>query len=169
MTKRLVSVVLGVLVCGCSSAPGIREYSWRAEKRVGGEFSVCLSDPIVDKTTEGSSVQAELSRLLPIALAEQRIRLVPESAEVLYVIDVQATERECGAGLKTIRSATLELWVRPKDETRAFSSKVPPLAAARVLYSGEESISSSLHLDRLISRATSLMARKLRSVHENAE
>lgn len=147
--------------CSTLSFAFAEKDSWSSGPAPAGELSVALADPAVDKSTDAASIEAEIARVLPLLLSDAGIRLRPRGGSARYLLDVRAVEREYSSGWKTVRSTSVELWLREADGSAAFALRAPPLAASRVAYSGDASLSSSSHLYRLLAAGTRLLADEL--------
>ena len=176
-SKLLAAALLWILAaaaasilasCSTISFAFAEKDSWRSGPAPSGELSVALADPVVDKSTDAASIEAEIARVLPLLLSDAGIRLRPRGGSARYLLDVRAVEREYSSGWKTRRSTSVELWVREADGSAAFALRAPPLAASRVAYSGDESLSSSSHLYRLLAAGTRLLAGEMEAGLEPA-
>ncbi|GAB1482968.1 hypothetical protein MASR2M78_17840 [Treponema sp.] len=111
--------------------------------------SVALSEPIVERQTQGYSIKAEISRMAPLLFLDKGIRLLPPEADGEYQIDIYASEREYEVGLTMRHSTLVDICLRRRDGTTF-------LLASRSQSSG--SLASSSELYRLLESAIGKLA-----------
>jgi hypothetical protein len=164
LSLTLGSLLLGsLLLASCASLPpgtggGNSWYSPAAGTLRGG---VEIAEVRVDKQTGWLSIEEEIRDLAPLLFLEAGFGgpgSVPAGAP-RYRADIQLREREHTLGWKTMRSLSVELRLRPLPEAGASppAGKADeaslPLAAGRVIRSGNGSLSSSAVLSRMLDRA----------------
>jgi hypothetical protein len=112
-----------------------------------------------DKAGGWSSVEDEAAALLPLLFLEQRLKAVGEEADADYVAEISLREREFSRGWKSRTSLAVELRLWPA-KAGGREAQVP-LAAGQVLLQGEDSLSSSNTLGRLLRKAVEQSVRAL--------
>jgi hypothetical protein len=108
-----------------------------------------------DRSGGWDSVEKEAAALAPLYFWNYGCRVVAAGEKAAYTAGIQIREREFNLGWKTKRSLAVEVCIW--DYNDASENKVQyqnlPLAAGRVTALGDRSFSSSVTLDRLLSKA----------------
>jgi hypothetical protein len=151
---KICVLLLAYSLClagACSSFSKSRSWSALNEDEIAGTVRVAAVK--ADKAGGWSSVENEAAVLLPLLFLEQRLKAVGEGENADYVAELSLREREFSRGWKSRTSLAVELrlW---SAQARAGGGEAPvPLAAGQVLLQGENSLSSSKTLGRLLRKA----------------
>jgi hypothetical protein len=145
---------LTCLLClagGCSSFTRSRSWLAPGEQDIAG--TVWVAAVRTDKAGGWSSVENEAAGLLPLLFLEHRMKAVGKEAEADYIAELSLREREFHRGWERRSSLSVELRLWPARSAAGEWETALPLAAARILLQGDESLSSSETLDRLLRQA----------------
>jgi hypothetical protein len=106
-----------------------------------------------DKVGGWSSVESEATGLLPLLFLERRMKAVGKEEEADYIAELSLREREFHRGWERRSSLSVELRLWSARTAAGEWETALPLAAGRILVQGDESLSSSRTLDRLLRKA----------------
>jgi hypothetical protein len=149
-TKICVLIFACSLCLACSSFPQSRSWSALKEEEIAG--TVWVAAIKADKAGGWSSVENEAGALLPLLFLERRFKTVGEKEGADYIAELDLREREFSRGWENHASISVELRLWPVEA--AGERELPvPLAAGQVLLQGDESLSSSETLSRLLRKA----------------
>jgi hypothetical protein len=150
---KYVKICVLLLTCSlclaCSSFSRSRSWSALKENEIAG--TVWVAAVKADKAGSWSSVENEAAALLPLLFLEQRLKAVGEEKDADYIAELSLREREFSRGWKNRTSLSVELRLWPAKAGARETAL--PLAAGQVLLQGEDSLSSSRTLGRLIRKA----------------
>lgn len=148
---KICVLVLACSLCGaCSSFTKSRSWSALKDEKITGTILVAAVK--ADKTGGWSSVENEAAALLPLLFLERRFKTVGEEEGADYIAELNLREREFSRGWENQASISVELrlWPAASAGERELTA---PLAAGQVLLQGDESLSSSGTLVRLLRKA----------------
>jgi hypothetical protein len=114
-----------------------------------------------DKTGGWSSVENEAAALLPLLFLEHRLKTAREREDADYVAELILREREFNRGWENKSSLAVELRLWSTKTDAGERETLVPLAAGQVLLQGEDSLSSSRTLGRLLRKAVKQAVRVL--------
>jgi hypothetical protein len=147
---KICVLILACSLClACSSFPQSR--FWPALKEDEIAATVWVASVTADKAGGWSSVENEAAALLPLIFLEQRLQTVGEGEDADYIAELTLREREFNRGWKNRASLSVELRLWPAKA--GVRETTLPLAAGQVLLQGEDSLSSSRTLGRLLRKA----------------
>ena len=149
--------MLPLFLGGCSSLP----FDLSQDSRWAGVIkkekgTVRLISVSAERSGEWSSLEKEITYLLPLLFSEESYRVVSASAAADYSAEVMVREREFADGWRTKRSlsAELRLWA-----DNAYGPL--PLSAGRSLVLGKQTLSSSRTLCSMLRKAVKNAVRAL--------
>jgi hypothetical protein len=150
---KICVLVFGCCLCltgACSSFSESRSWSALKEGEIAG--TVWVAAVKADKAGGWSSVEDEAADLLPLLFLERRFKTAGGKAGADYIAELSMREREFSRGWENHASISVELriWLAEAAEDRELTV---PLAAGQVLLQGDESLSSSGTLGRLLRKA----------------
>ncbi|MDR0655594.1 MAG: hypothetical protein LBG22_04700 [Treponema sp.] len=164
MKKKMVLVLaltVFLVSCGTSLPPLYSIRSWAGSDHVKGR--VKLREITVDKIAGTASLEEEARELVSMYLREEGYLPAGEGED--YLVDMILREREYITGWKTKRSLAADLRFWPGSLSAASPSAAPmPVSASRVVCTGEESLSSSKTLGKIIALA---VKRGIRALEKN--
>jgi hypothetical protein len=147
---KICVLLLACSLClACASFPKSRSWPALKEDEIAG--TVWVAAVKTDKAGGWSSVENEAAALLPLLFLEQRLKAVGEGEDADYIAELSLREREFSRGWKSQASLAVELRLWPAQAGARETAL--PLAAAQVLLQGEDSLSSSRTLGRLLRKA----------------
>jgi hypothetical protein len=170
-------VHIGVLLCAaacaisCESMPinYSRTQSWfLKEKPVWG--TVTLLGVTVDRIGGWDSVEQDITGLAPLFFWEAGYRMIPGGSPADYAADIQLREREYRSGWRTKRSLLVEVRIWPHGDGsagRTAYAETLPLAAGRIIFMGDRSLSSFETTNRMLSRAIQKAVGQLAALKRN--
>ncbi|MDR1446210.1 MAG: hypothetical protein LBI90_04860 [Treponema sp.] len=163
--KKKILLVLAMTVllvsCGTSLPSWYSIRSWPGSNHVKGR--VKLREITVDKIAGTASLEEEARELVFMYLREAGYFPAGEGED--YLVDMILREREYITGWKTKRSIAADLRFWPGSLSAASLSTAPtPVSASRVVCTGEESLSSSKTLGKIIRLA---VRRGIRALEKN--
>lgn len=112
---------------------------------------VSLGDVRVDKAGDYSSLEDELTLLLPLLLSEKGFTVVAPEDRPDFIVRGRATEREYLKNWHTVRSISAELYL--------YGEGSLPYASARAGASGTRSLASSGDMEALFRSAMNKLVR----------
>jgi hypothetical protein len=123
----------------------------------------------VDRSGGWDSVEKEVAALAPLYFWEQGYRLAGGGEAADFAADIQIREREYSRGWKTSRSLAVEvrMWSCEEGENveTDFTQRLP-LAAGRLVSTGDMSFSSSKTTGRMVSGAIRKTVRRLSALRK---
>ena len=166
--KTLAILLLPLFLFSCYSIP-VNEKdsrSWRMpeEKRIKG--TVKIINVTADRSGGRDSLEKETAVLAPLYFWKKGFRTVALGEYADYAAEINLREREFSAGWRTKRSLTVEvrIWkcvdgdLQPEDAAGKL-----PIAAGRIVLTGNKSFSSSKVAGKLLSDAVSKTVKRLPS------
>jgi hypothetical protein len=159
-----VFFVTALFLFSCESMPinYSRTQSWRlADRKILG--TVILLGVSVDRVGGLDSLEKEVAGLAPLCFWEAGCRIIT-GKPADYAADIQLREREYTLGWRTKRSLLVEVRFWPYGDGAFDSSaytQTLPLAAGRVISTGDYTLSSFETTNRMLSRAIQKAARQL--------
>lgn len=165
--KKKLFLVLAVTAffvsCGTSLPSWYSIRSWPGSNHVKGRIK--LREITVDKTGGTSSLEEEARGLVFMYLRERGYSPAGEDGDEDYLVDMILREREYISGWKTRRSIAADLCFWPGSISAASpAGALMPVSASRVVCTGEESLSSSKTLGKIIRLA---VGRGIRALEKN--
>ena len=170
---KMIILLIPVLLLSCEALPinYSRSQSWlipgiahNAQDK--SWTTITLLGVQVDRRGGWDSVEREVADLVPLFFWNQGCRVVAADERPVYAADIQVREREFNQGWRTKRSLAVEVRIWDFQDTPAKAEgKKLPLAAGRVIASGERSLSSSETTGRMLSKAIEKAVKEL-SAHE---
>jgi hypothetical protein len=145
------------LAGACASFSKSRSWSALSKEEIAG--TVRLAAVKADKAGAWSSVEDEAAALLPLLFLERRLKTVGEGEDADYIAELSLREREFHRGWKSRASLSVEL--RLWSGKAKTGDREVPLAAGQVLLLGEDSLSSSMTLGRLLRKAVAQAVKAL--------
>ncbi|MDR1210931.1 MAG: hypothetical protein LBK40_01735 [Spirochaetaceae bacterium] len=112
---------------------------------------VSLGDIRVDKAGDYSSLETELTLLLPLLLSEKGFTVVAPGDSPDFIVRGRATEREYLKNWRTVRSISAEVYLYVEGNL--------PYASARASASGTRSLASSGDMEALFRSALNKLVR----------
>jgi hypothetical protein len=160
--------VFSFACCLCLSCSSFSESrSWSAlEKGIAG--TVWVAAIKADKAGGWSSVENEAAGLLPLLFLERRFKMVREE-DADYIAELNLREREFNRGWESETSLSVELRLWSAGTSAEERAMTVPLAAGQVLLQGDESLSSSGTLGRLLRAAVKKAVGALPAVEKTAD
>jgi len=184
MIKPRYAQLLSILIftaaglMSCNTMPLSNNESWytyekdkRREKRSIG--TIKLIGVTVYRSGGWDSIQSEIKGLAALLFWKHGLYLVSDNAEADYAADIRIHEREYMSQWRTKRSLALELRIwELTDEIRgdigapgfSFDDRLP-VAAGRVIGSGNYSFSSSQNTAHILPYAVKNAVKRLDSLH----
>jgi hypothetical protein len=159
---KICVLLLACSLClagACSSFPKSRSWSALNEDEFAGTVWVAVVK--ADKTGGWSSVENEAASLLPLLFLEHRLKTAGEGEDADYVAELILREREFNQGWENKSSLAVELRLWPAKTEAGERETMVPLAAGQVLLQGEDSLSSSRTLGRLLRKVVDKTVRAL--------
>jgi hypothetical protein len=161
--RPVILVFTAMLFFSCESMPVnySRSKSWLLKnKNLWGTFS--LLGVSVDRTGGWDSVEKEIIGLAPLCFWEEGCQMISGGKPADYAADIQLREREYSSGWRTKRSLSVEvrIWAYVDGEKSVYA-KTLPLAAGRVIATGDRSLSSFETTNRMLSQAIRKAVRQL--------
>jgi hypothetical protein len=151
---KICVFILACVLClagACTSFSKSRSWPALKEHTVAG--TVWVGAVKADKAGSWASVESEAAGLLPLIFLEYRLKTVSTEEKAGYIAELSLREREFSRGWEKQLSLSVEMRLWPSGTTAGEREKTAPLAAGQVLLQGEDSLSSSETLGRLIRRA----------------
>lgn len=168
MKKKILLVLVLAMAaflvsCGTSLPSWYSSRSWSGTNHVKGR--VKLREITIDKIAGTASLEEEARGLVFMYLREKGYVPAGEGEGEEYLVDMILREREYISGWKTKRSIAADLSFWPGSLSDVSPSAAPaPLSASRVVCTGDESLSSSKTLGKIIRLAVS---RGIRALEKN--
>lgn len=162
---KICVLLLACFLCllgACSSFSKSRSWPALNEEEIMGTLWIAAVK--ADKAGGWSSVEDEAAALLPLLFLEQRIKTVGEGEDADYVAEIILREREFSRGWKNTASLAVELRLWPAKA--GARETLVPLAAGQVLLQGEDSLSSSKTLGRLLRKAVEQAVKALQKTQK---
>jgi hypothetical protein len=158
-----MAFLLALFLLSCESMPlnYSRSQSWLVtDKEIVG--TVSLLGVTVDRAGGRDSVEKEIAGLAPLCFWQEGCQIIFDKPGD-YAADIQLREREYSSGWKTKRSLSVEVRIWPYGEGGDKSAyfQTLPLAAGRVISTGDRSLSSFETTNRMLSRAIRTAVKQL--------
>jgi len=167
---KLILLCIPAILLSCEALPinYSRSQSWLIpvahNEQDKSWTTVTLLGVQVDRKGGWDSVEREVTDLVPLFFWNQGCRVVAVDEQPVYAADVQVREREFNQGWRTKRSLAVEVRIWDFRDAPAKVQKLP-LAAGRVIASGERSLFSSETTGKMLSMAIEKAVKEL-SAHE---
>ena len=158
---------MALIFLSCESMPVnySRSKSWLlGKKNPQGTFS--LIGISVDRIGGWDSLEREMTALAPLSFWEEGFQMIAGDKPADYAADIQLREREYSSGWRTKRSLSVEVRVWAYEDPGAGKTayaQTLPLAAGRVISTGDRSLSSFETTNRMLSKAIRKAVRQLAS------
>jgi hypothetical protein len=127
--------------------------SWQALKEGEIAGTVWVGAIKADKAGGWSSVENEAADLLPLLFLERRLKTVETKEKADYIAKLSLREKEFSRRWKSRTSLSVELRLWSSKTAAGEWEMTVPLAAGQAFFQGEDSLSSSGTLGRLIRKA----------------
>jgi hypothetical protein len=153
-----------MIMLSCESMPinYSRSQSWPVtNKKITG--TVSLLGVTVDRIGGWDSVEKEITALAPLCFWEEGCQMIPAGKPADYAADIQLREREYSSGWRTKRSLSVEvrLWHYADAAEKPADTRNLPLAAGRIISTGDYTFSSFETTNRMLSQAIQKAVRQL--------
>jgi hypothetical protein len=153
-----------LIFLSCESMPVnySRSKSWLlGGKNPWGTFS--LVGVSVDRIGGWDSVEREITAIAPLSFWEEGFQMITGDKPADYAADIQLREREYSSGWRAKRSLSVEVrvWAYEDAAEKAAYAQMLPLAAGRVISTGDRSLSSFETTNRMLSKAIRKAVKKL--------
>ena len=143
----IFSLLVPGLFSACASFPlDLPENSGWTGTIENPRGSVRIASVSAERTGEWSSLEKEISGLLPLLFSEESYRVVSGNAD--YSAEVHVREREYADGWRTKRSLSVEIRLWAGDASGPL-----PLSAGRSVRQGKQSFASSKTLSAMLRAA----------------
>ena len=148
--EGLFLVFVLIVAAGCVSFDSSESAFWTTGDGNNTRGTVRIISVSVERSGEWSSIEKEISDLLPLLFSEEAYLMVSPAATADYSAEVKVREREYPDGWETRRSLSAEVRLWPGD---SFFEKPLPLSAGRALNHGKQSLASSKTLCAMLRKA----------------
>jgi hypothetical protein len=156
LAPALCAAAFAVLSCGSLPLNYSRSRSWQTPVKIRG--TLMLTGVRVERNGSRDSIERELEGLAPLVFGKQGYRMAGDREKADYAADIRAYEREYSTDWRIRRSVSVEVRIwddtgTPPEADGFFSGRRLPFAAGQVVFTGNNSLSSSETMNRMLVRA----------------
>jgi hypothetical protein len=130
--------------------------------------SIYVGEVLVDKASGWASVEREIRDMVPLVFSEYGYPFVRTKVDAVYIVDVQAVEREYMSGWKTKHSAAIEIRVYENSGGDVYQNTVP-VVVGKTISSGAVSLASSIDMGNLLGAGIKKIVKSLEMVVGNSK
>jgi hypothetical protein len=172
LSKTFSSLFFVLFMFSCDSMPisFTESHSWRITEESEAKGTIKLINVTAYRSGSRDSLEKEAAVLAPLYFWTKCYRTVESGSPADYAVEINLREREFASGWSTKKSLAVEvrIWSCVDGDMRLEESPERlPVAAGRVISTGNNSFSSSKTTGRMLSRAVSAAVRQLPSAQRD--
>jgi hypothetical protein len=162
-TLTILSFVFFLFSCHSTPINGKNSQSWRVPEKSKSKGTIKLISVSADRSGGRNSLEQEIAVLAPLCFWGKRYKTVGPQDHADYAAAISMREREISAGWRTKKSLSVEvrIWRCVDGGMRPGETERLPVAAGRVISTGNVGFSSSEITGRMLSRAVTAAVRQL--------